>query len=461
MKPILNLHTSLYRIKKQFINGHERSVRAKKNIALIFLLRGINVGSSILIVPLMLSYVGQTKYGIWLTLLSIVLWFEILDMGLSNGLRNKLSEALSRGHNDLALKYISTSYVLIAIVSVAFLFIFIILNQYCLDWSAILNTRDISKDELSLLALIVFGLFSVKIIVKLIYAIVYAYQNPAMKELSEVAGKLLNLLIVFVLLNTTQGSLKLLALSFCITPVLILVIFSVICFYGFFKNLAPKLNYVDLSLSKDLFGLGYKFFILQISVVVLYATDNTIIAHLFSPSDVPSYQIAQKYFGIILLAFGIILEPFWSAITEAYVKNDIHWIKGVMENLCRIWLLIILILIVMLLISEKIYRLWVGDSIVIPFTLSLAWASFYSIQSLNHIFIYFINGVGKLRVQMLYGVIAAIINIPLSILLAKKFQFGTAGVITATLICQSAALVLYIVQYNKIINGELRGVWGK
>lgn len=461
MKPILNLNSYLYRIKNHFTDGHERSLRAKKNIALIFILRGINVGSSILIVPLMLSYVGQTKYGIWLTLLSIVMWFEVLDMGLSNGLRNRLSEALSKGNKDLALKYISTSYVLIAFVSVAFFFVFLILNNYFLDWSSILNTRDISKDELSFLALIVFGLFSIKIIVKLVYSIVYSIQSPAMKELSEVTGKLLNLLIVFILLNTTQGSLKFLALSNCIAPVLILVIFSFIFFYGLFNNLAPKLKYVDFNLTKNIFEIGYKFFILQISVVVLYATDNTIISHLFSPADVPSYQIAQKYFGIVMIFFGIILEPFWSAITEAYVKNDFHWIKGVMKNLCQIWMFIILMLAVLLLFSEKIYRLWVGESIFIPFSLSLAWALFYSIQSLNHIFIYFINGVGKLRVQMLYGVAAAIINIPLSILLAKKLQFGTTGVIMATLICQSAALVLFIVQYKKIIKGELGGVWGK
>ena len=87
-----------------FSKGHERTIRAKKNIVISFILRVISIGTSLLLVPLILAYLDQTRYGIWLTLASIVMWFNFFDVGLGHGLRNKLSEALAEGKNELSGK---------------------------------------------------------------------------------------------------------------------------------------------------------------------------------------------------------------------------------------------------------------------------------------------------------------------------------------------------------------------
>jgi len=47
--------------------GHERSIRAKKNIALSFVLKSLNIIIQLLLVPLLLGYLNPVKYGIWVT----------------------------------------------------------------------------------------------------------------------------------------------------------------------------------------------------------------------------------------------------------------------------------------------------------------------------------------------------------------------------------------------------------
>ena len=55
--------------------GHERSVKAKKNILASFVIKGGSIAVSLVSVPLTIHYVSPPQYGIWLTLSSMVGWF--------------------------------------------------------------------------------------------------------------------------------------------------------------------------------------------------------------------------------------------------------------------------------------------------------------------------------------------------------------------------------------------------
>lgn len=161
------------------------------------------------------------------------------------------------------------------------------------------------------------------------------------------------------------------------------------------------------------------------------------------------------------MGFVIIVTPFWSAITEAYTKNEFGWIKKSVKHLVRIWFLSITVLLVMLLVSNQIYYLWIGNTVYIPFILSVAWVVFIAVQSLNSIFVHFINGVGKIHLQLYLSGISAIINIPLAIYLAKYLEFGVVGVIASTIITQIMMLFAFYIQYRKIINNNAVGIWAK
>ena len=79
------------------LKGHERSVKAKKNILGSILIKGFSILISLIVVPLTINYINPSRYGIWLTLSSIVGWFSFFDIGLTQGLRNKFAEAKAKG----------------------------------------------------------------------------------------------------------------------------------------------------------------------------------------------------------------------------------------------------------------------------------------------------------------------------------------------------------------------------
>ena len=248
---------------------------------------------------------------------------------------------------------------------------------------------------------------------------------------------------------------------FSFIPVLILLLFNVYAFSNRYKKYKPKISSWKKEYFKEIFGLGASFFIIQFSVIILFSTDNFIITQLFGPEEVVPYNIAQKYFSISLLVFNMILTPYWSSITEAYTNRDFPWIKRSINNLRKISFASMLLTLLMVLIAPFFYKLWIGNMVFIPFNLTLSMAVYFILNILYSPYNAFINGVGKIQIQMYTLIGAAVLNIPLSIFLVKFTSLGVAGVIIATILCILPHAVICPLQYSKIINNRAFGLWNK
>jgi O-antigen/teichoic acid export membrane protein len=235
--------------------------------------------------------------------------------------------------------------------------------------------------------------------------------------------------------------------------------------FWFFKNtyprLAPSFRSIDLVYTRDLLGLGVQFFILQISGLIVFSTANIIIAQLFGPSDVTTYNIAFKYYGIALTGFMILLTPFWSAFTDAYVRMDFNWIRRAVQSLIKYWLLLCIGVVVMTIVADRFYLLWVGTSVQVPFELSLLMGIYVIIFAWSNIFAFFVNGTGKIRLMIWSSVIVALINIPLSIFLAKNLGLKNAGVVLGSCISLLPGCIMWPMQMRKLLRGRAKGIWAR
>lgn len=463
IRSLLQVMSTLFTKPLAFINsllnkGHTRSVNAKKNILASLVIKGCSIAISLVMVPLTIHYVNPTKYGIWLTLSSMVSWFGFFDIGFGNGLRNKFAEAKAKGQHKLARIYVSTTYAILIIIIGAILLLFFCINPF-LDWTKILNTPSDMAEELSALAIIIFLYFCMQFVLQLITTILNADQRPAKASFFNFLGSLLSLIIIFILTETTKGNLIYLGLSFAFTQIVVLGASSIWYYTHEYKLYAPSIRFVRFKFARNLMSLGLKFFIIQISFVVLYETSVIIIAQLFGPAEVTPYNIAYKYFSVFPMVFGIIMIPFWSAYTEAYVKKDFDWIRSSMNRLIKIWLLFSVGALVMLFFSEKIYALWVGKEIKVPFMLSATIVLYIVINAWNAIFSVFLNGVGKIKLQLYFAIIGALLNIPLAIFLGNKI--GISGVVLSTCLIAIINAVWSPMQYYKIINNKAKGIWAK
>ena len=80
------------------------------NVVASFAVKLLTILISLIIVPLTLTYLSSYEYGVWLTISSVLSWLDFFDVGLGNGLRNKLSESLAFGDIRSSRTYVSTTF---------------------------------------------------------------------------------------------------------------------------------------------------------------------------------------------------------------------------------------------------------------------------------------------------------------------------------------------------------------
>jgi O-antigen/teichoic acid export membrane protein len=442
------------------LENSSRSLKAKKNIFFLFIFNGFNFIFNLLLVRLTLDYLGKTEYGVWLTLSSILTWFNYLDFGLGNGLRNKLAEALAENDLHSAKIYVSTTYAIFSSMILLVIVVFIFIYRF-IDWLEIFKAPAYLANELNTLILLSVIFFLIQFVLRLLTFIINADQKTALNGFFSFSINLLSVLFVYLLLKITSPSILLLGAGSTFIPVIVFVFASFFHFNRKYKIISPSFKSIRFLNLRDLLGLGTQFFIIQIASLIVFATDNLIITQLFGPADVTVYNIAYKYFNYIPIIFYVILTPMWSAYTEAYLKDDFEWIKNAVNKILKIWTLLSVVVIIMIFAADWVYDIWLNSKIKVPLLLTILMGLFAVMSNWNNMFAYFLNGVGKIRLQLYSSIFVAIINIPLSIYFAKNLNMGISGVIAATCVCVGIGSIWTPIQYSKIVNKKATGIWLK
>ncbi len=443
-----------------FFTGHARTLKTKRNVVALFLLRGISMAINLLLVPLTLNYLNPTKYGIWLTLTSLIAWVNVLDFGLGNGLRNKFAEALARNDDDSAKMYVSTTYFFIGVIMLGAIIVFLAINPF-LNWARILNTPAEMGSELSSLAAFVATFFCMRLLFGLIGTVLLADQRPAMSNAVEVVTNGVSLCVIYLLTRVSNGSLFWLGFAVSFLTAAVPFIFNFWFFSRDYRRFLPSLKFVRIEHGRELVTLGIKFFILSITGIVTFATSNIIITQMFGPAEVTPFNIAFKYYGIGTTAFTIILTPLWSAYTEAFVRGDTEWILRTMKKMRAYWLLLAGAIVVMTLFADLFYGLWVGKNVQVPILLSACMGAYVLITTWCNLYGYVTNAVGKVQLQIRVAIAVSLAIIPVSVLCAGSLGLRSAGVVLGTCICMLPGCFIWPIQARKIVTGEASGVWAK
>lgn len=421
-------------LKVRFFSGHERTIRAKKNIIALLILKGYNVGISLSLIPLTLKLLDDYQYGVWITLFNVLSWISIFDIGIGNGLRNKFAEALAINNIKEARAYVSTGYFLMMGISI-FLVVFFLVPWMIIDWTKVFNVPEYFGKDLYYLIGIAFFLTSIQFTIKLIGTLLTASHKPAVSELIGTVSNTLIIIILFFFKSLMINSLFSVGLVYTAVPLLVFIIASIYFFNNQFKEVSPSIRFFEKEKVKSLFSLGSQFFIIQIAVVVIFSTDSMIITHTLSPEEVTSYNIVFRYFAIVTMLAGIFMTPLWSAFTEAATKNDFDWIKKILKKQIKAMVLILAFVLCLLFSAKWVIPFWLQEDIILSQILLWGMAGFALVSVWNNIFSFLLNGLSITKVQTYTSVIGTLINIPLSICFVRFW--GNGGVIIASIVSLS------------------------
>lgn len=450
------LNTIIYKIT----GGNERSVKATYNIAYLSLIKGVSILLNLLIIPITIKYVSPSQYGIWITLSSMIVWISFFDIGFSNGLRNRFTEALATNNVKRGKELISTAYVFIGAVFGIVMLLLLVFNNF-INWSQLLNAPPELNNEIRLLGFVLSSYFCLQFILRIITTVVISDQKPAIASLIDVSGQVLGFLFItfLVVFFPNDGSLLKLGFAFTIFPLLVLVFANFYLFNNRYKAYSPSIKYFNRDSINDVFGLGIKFFVIQIAGIIQFQTANFLISRFFGPTDVTNYNIAFRYFSVLNMIFMIMLTPQWSAVTDAYVKHELLWIKKMVQKYLLVAVLFAFIGVGMLFSANTVYRIWIGENVVtIPFEISFYMSIYFIVSNFVNLYVQVLNGIGAIKLQFYICFISPVLFILGSYVMVHHYHMGVAAIVIASIVSNINGIIVAPLQYYMVMKGK-RGIW--
>ncbi|MFE4525520.1 oligosaccharide flippase family protein [Cytobacillus firmus] len=439
------------------LNRHELLVSPViRNIFGIGVFRILGIISNLFLIGLIYRYFSDDEMnGIWLTISSILTWITFFDFGMGNSLRNKLTESLSKKDSQLSNYYISTTYIIMLVPTLLIIILGLTFAGF-IDWEKMFNITNnkIANNYISLFISILFILFSVNFYLSMIYAVLHAMYKSYIIPMIQVLVNIINIILVTILILLNINSLILLGTIYIGTSIIVLL-FTTLWIFKFNKHhLTINFKYFKWDLVKDIINVGLQFFVLQISIIVLFNTDNFLISRYIGVEHVTTYHLLNKLLSINTIILGIVLTPVWTKVIRDKVKS-VGLIKNTLKRLLTLFLLLVIGAIIVGYLSPLIIKIWTGTSMSIQINLIILIVLFTVIHMWCNIFQNILNGLNKLNLQVLCYGLASIINIPLSIYLVLNTNLGVSAIILGTiisLIIPGLILPIYTFNYFKSIS---------
>ena len=437
----------------------QRTTLLKKNILASFLMKGWSAFVVLLMVPVTLHCLGEYKNGVWLTISSLLLWIDNMDIGLGNGMRNKLTFYLAQDNLLGARSLISSTFAMLTVIIIPTLTILLILI-WTTDTYKFFNVDVSQVDHLKEVLMITVILVCTTFVFKLIGNFYMGLQLPAVNNLLISLGQTVALLGTYIVYLSQSHSLMMIAIVNTGASLLVYLTSIPITFYCLYPNLRPSLKLINLHEAKAVASMGIQFFIMQISSLILFATSNILISNFFSPSMVTPYQITYRYFSVFMVIFTVICMPYWNATTDAYTRGDIEWIRQATGKLKIMTIAILLGMMFMVAISSYVYDFWIGEEVNISFPMTIVMALYIFILIYSMRYSYFINGIGTLRLQIIFTTGAAILFIPLAYWITM-WKHDIIYFMLVMCAINTPGVIVNRIQFQKLINGSATGIWKK
>lgn len=427
-----------------------------QNISASLMLKGGAIILGILTIPSYISYFDdQAVLGLWFTVLAVLTWMLFFDLGLGNGLKNKLIETVANKEYGEAKELIINSYIILIVISCLLIGSFYMLNYFFPEIMNISGTIDTEIIRLDISILILGGVILIQFPLRLVISILLALQKSAIASLIPFISQLLVLLYLLLSpeLPTSSRFLYLTAaygISIC-TPLIIATIYIATITSKWTKN---KVDNTDLQGSFGLIISGSKFFWIQLCLLAINGSNEFLIIKYNSPEDVVLYQVYFRVFSVFLIIFSTITVPLWSAVGQAIAVNNFRRILQVDKVLKYCMLIALVGIFILCIILQSLFDLWLGNGTVkVELGVSILFSIYIFVMMGINYSACIANGFNQLGAQLKFLSLAVVIKFFVLYFYSTNFVHWSY-IVLLTIISLLPALFFQAYHSYKLVNSS-------
>ena len=425
-----------------------RSVRIIRTALTSGLSTVLTMLTGIISVSLTVRYLGTERYGLWLTISTILAWLNLTDAGIGNALTNRIAKAYGQDKLPEAQHYVASAFWLFTVVGVTIAVGGAVLGVR-LRWADILRVQsvDAARELPSAisLALVIYGLGFPLSMARSVYN---GFQEGYYANYWSIAASVLSL-VALVVVTRFGGGLPLLVGAVFGVRQLVAAVSSLFLFTVHRPQLRPVLSRARLNDLGSLLSVGLMFVVLQLTSLLITQSDNLVIVRLLGPEQVALFGTAWKLFSYVGVLQLWLLAPMWPAYGEAFARGDTHWVRQTLRFSLLSQILMTLVVVAGgVIFGSDIIGVWAGKDLVPPLALLVGMGLIQILWAWTQPFVFVLNGIGRLKGQTVYGLMTALLCLVLKIVFVA--HYGILGAVASTLIAY-ALLAAWLLPLDTII----------
>jgi O-antigen/teichoic acid export membrane protein len=425
--------------------ARERQRRAMLASGAAAMAKGVRVLTTFASVPLAIGYLGAERYGLWLTISSVAAFLTFADLGLGNGLLNAVSEADGRDDRDESARAVSSAFFMLLGVAVLFAVCGVIAYPL-VAWDRVFNvTSPLAVAEAGPAVAVFVACFLVSVPLGIVERVQLGLQQGFANSLWEGLGSVIGLAGVVAAIRLRM-TLPWLVFAMSGGPAIALLLNAWVLFWRQRPWLRPSASRYSRDAAGRMLRLGALFLVLQVVSATAFFSDNLVAAHVLGAAAVTQYAVPRRMFDAVAMVVGMYVTPLWPAYGEAITRGDVPWVRRTLvRSTAGVALFAFGCGVVLVTFGRPILHLWAGPLVTPPLSLLAGFGVFTVLASAGSAVAAFLNGIGRLRFQVVVAIVMGVAALTLKIALARSV--GLSGIIWGTVVAYTVCAAIPIARY--------------
>lgn len=399
--------------------------------------RSASLVAPFLVMPELLGSLGEARFGVWMTVVSITSMAAFVDFGIGNGLLTQLSRAYGAQDHRQMRSIIASAYGMLGLISAMLLLAIGSLAALVEIGFLAVHFLTIEPESRHIIWVTLCA-FAIGIPVSALHRILFAFQKNIQSNVLQIAGSAFAVIgCIFFIRAGSEPWLVVAVYAFA--PLLCAVIGAIIFFRS---NRAIQPTRADWSLqrARNLLALGSAFFVLSIITSIALNLDNLLIASRLGSAMVTEYAIPAKIASLLGLMVTTLFLPLWAANGEALQRHDLDWIRNSTQRMMLYGAVALgLAGVVMTITGEAVSRLWMSREFQGATEIFAMFAFLYLLFAIASPYQMLLNSAGKIKIQIYAWTIFLVLSSG-----GKYFALSTIGDVWVVPLVSAAAFAMCV-----------------
>ncbi|HLL10064.1 MAG TPA: oligosaccharide flippase family protein [Rubrivivax sp.] len=405
-----------------------------------YLARGVSAAVLLLTIPLARRLLEPELFGLWMMLGALLSFLAFADLGIGNGLMNRVSQAVHRGNHEEAARTTVAAYFSTLACGLALgtaWFAWLLLADEPLRFAGAIPTAHVGQAAAAFSTLVV--LVALSLPVQVTQKLQLVAQDGHWVGLSQLAAATGTLVLLPLGLWL---ELPLAALLLCTFGLQVGVGAATGVYWLVVRQQLPGLRAAPLQRQavSALLRTGSLFFVLQLCAAFAFQSDAFVISQLLGPAAYGDFAAVQRLFLSVTMLVSASMVGLWPAFSDALARNDLPWARRAFARSLGLGVAVMSLLCAAITVAMPwIGQHWLAMTTAIPLALLLTLSGWTVLETLGQISGTLLNGAGIIRAQVGVAIVVAVASFAAKWWLVA--QVGAWGAVLASIVAYSVVSV--------------------